>query len=67
MAKTRRKSNGARRGAFKMKKMGKGWLAHRRTRGNDTPVVRAVTKDGPSSELPAEAKQGSSDDSSGDS
>ncbi|MCA8943760.1 MAG: hypothetical protein KDB80_14450 [Planctomycetes bacterium] len=33
MAKSRRKSNGCRRGAFKRKPMGKGWLMARKKRG----------------------------------
>ena len=40
MAIVRRKSNGCRRGAFKKKPMGKGWAAHRVTRGTTKPVVR---------------------------
>ncbi|MDA0374232.1 MAG: hypothetical protein O2865_10645 [Planctomycetota bacterium] len=41
MAKVRRKSNGARRGAFKCKKMGKGWLRHRKKVGRPQPVDRS--------------------------
>ena len=41
MAKVRRKSNGARRGAFKCKKMGKGWLKHRKKVGRPLPVDRS--------------------------
>ncbi|MEY2981550.1 MAG: hypothetical protein ACO4CT_04890 [Planctomycetota bacterium] len=41
MAKVRRKSNGARRGAFKLKKMGKGWLKHRKKVGRPMPVDRS--------------------------
>ena len=40
MAKSRRKSNGCRRGALKLKRMGKGWLTMRKKRGSEKPVVR---------------------------
>ena len=40
MAKVRRKSNGCRRGAFKQKRMGKGWAAMRKQRGRPQPVPR---------------------------
>lgn len=40
MANVRRKSNGCRRGKFKRKKMGKGWLAHRRVPIPEVPVNR---------------------------
>ncbi len=45
MAKVRRKSNGARRGAFKLKKMGKGWLKHRKKVGRPMPVDRSEAEE----------------------
>ncbi len=40
MAKSRRKASGCRRGFYKRKKMGKGWLAARKPRGRPKPVER---------------------------
>ena len=40
MAKVRRKSNGCRRGKFKLKRMGKGWSTMRKPRGRPQPVPR---------------------------
>ncbi|MGE0143269.1 MAG: hypothetical protein AB7I19_06460 [Planctomycetota bacterium] len=40
MARTRHKSNGCRRGAFKIKKMGKGRSSMLKPRGRPKPVVR---------------------------
>jgi hypothetical protein len=40
MAKSRRKNGGVRRGRFKLKKLGKGWLALRSERGKAMPKVR---------------------------
>ena len=40
MANFRRNSNGCRRGKFKRKPMGKGWLAHRRVPIPETPINR---------------------------
>ncbi|MEO0481069.1 MAG: hypothetical protein AAF196_16480 [Planctomycetota bacterium] len=41
MAKSRRKSNGCRRGTFKLKRMGKGWSTLRRPPGRPAPVDRS--------------------------
>lgn len=40
MARSRRKNGGPTSGRFKIKKLGKGWLANRKTRGGNRPIVR---------------------------
>ncbi|MEM7198668.1 MAG: hypothetical protein AAF628_00265 [Planctomycetota bacterium] len=44
MAKSRRKSNGAKRGTMKPKRMGKGWSTMRKQRGSEKPVDRSKSK-----------------------
>jgi hypothetical protein len=54
MAKVRRKSNGARRGAFKQKKMGKGWASHKGKLERHYPVEnKAPAAEGESEAKPA--------------
>ena len=45
MAKSRRMKSGVRAGKFKRKRMGKGWLAHRKERGRPLPVDRSESDD----------------------
>ena len=40
MAKSRRKSNGCRRGKLKLKRMGKGYSTMRKQRGSEPPIDR---------------------------
>lgn len=40
MARSRRKNGGPTHGRFKPKKMGKGYLANRKVRGGNRPIVR---------------------------
>lgn len=40
MARSKRKNGGPARGKFRAKKLGKGFLAHRRTRSSTRPVLR---------------------------
>ena len=40
MAKSRRKASGCKRGHYKLKRMGKGWLAMRKPRGSEPPIDR---------------------------
>jgi hypothetical protein len=40
MAKSRRKNGGPTHGRFKPTKLGKGWLANRKVRGETRPVLR---------------------------
>jgi hypothetical protein len=54
MAKVRRKSNGCRRGAFKRKKMGKGWLRHRRVLGTPAPIDRSDSEASSDESRPAD-------------
>jgi hypothetical protein len=49
MARTKRKSNGCRRGKFKRKPMGKGWAAHRRVPVPEIPKNRKAEGEGDSS------------------
>ena len=55
MAKSRHKSNGVKRGAFKKKKMGKGWQRHRKVPGRPEPIDRSATQDEAESKQPQEA------------
>lgn len=42
MARSRTKNGGPRRGTFKQKRLGKGWLANRRETGGTRPVLRVT-------------------------
>ena len=43
MARSRRKNGGPTRGRYRLKKLGKGWAAHRRERGHAKPIDRSET------------------------
>ena len=44
MARARRKGGGVKKGAFRKKKMGKGWAAHRRTPKPVKPLTRSASE-----------------------
>ena len=54
MANTRNKSNGCRRGKFKRKKMGKGWLAHRRVPIPEIPKNKRAEEEAAAAQKAAE-------------
>ena len=54
MAKSKRKSGGCTRGRFKMKKMGKGWAAHRRVTVPAKPIDRVAEDAAKAAESAAE-------------
>ena len=54
MARSRRKARGVRRGAFKRKKMGKGWSTVRRMPSSSRPVLR-ITEVAPEADAGAAA------------
>jgi len=56
MARSRRKAAGARRGKFKRKRMGKGWLTVRRQPSDSRPVLR-ITEPAQSADEPKAADQ----------
>lgn len=56
MAKVRRKSNGCRRGKFKLKRMGKGWSTMRKQRGRPQPVPRKEMEAAEAAEKAAKAE-----------
>lgn len=55
MAKSRRKSSGCNRGKFKAKRMGKGWLAHRRKPQPQPQAPKAKAKEGAAASKDASA------------
>ena len=59
MARSRRKNGGPTRGRYRLKKLGKGWAAHRRERGHAKPIDRsekAATPAGSAATATAPAK-----------
>jgi hypothetical protein len=50
MARSRRKNGGPRRGTFKLKKLGKGFLANRKLPSGSRPVLRITEPDGANKE-----------------
>ncbi|MEC7583567.1 MAG: hypothetical protein VYE77_04560 [Planctomycetota bacterium] len=57
MARSRRKAHGTKRGRFKRKRMGKGWLTVRRQPGASRPVLRITESDEAAEESKAAEQQ----------
>lgn len=55
MAKSRRKASGCKRGHYKLKRMGKGWLAMRKARGSEPPIDRKAKEAAEAERKAAEA------------
>lgn len=57
MARSRRKAHGTKRGRFKRKRMGKGWLTVRRQPSASRPVLRITEPDESAGESKATEQQ----------
>ena len=57
MARSRRKAHGTKRGRFKRKRMGKGWLTVRQQPGGTRPVLRITEPDASADESKAAEQQ----------